>query len=360
VGPVDGIPRALAVAPDGSVWVGLWGARTVLQLDPTTGAVLRTLSLGTRRFQPYGGAIDSRGRLWLTEVFSGRILSIDTATGEIGPIRVAVSPDDCVSSYGIAIDRRDRVWLAGFQCPWAFRYDPAANLWYAAPLPGAGVGRGIAADASGTIYVAASHAYITFAPGFPGGYVASDPIARLTMFHDDDGSGVRVLDLPGLGSIGVGLDSTGHAWLVNQDSGTATRVDPVTGAAREFPAGTSLYTYSDFTGYALRTFVAPSGYARVVVDGCAAGPTEWESLWWDADVPAGARIEVRVRAADRASELAAAPWLGPFGVSPSDLTRPPGPIPPRAVLEVEAQLVSDAASRSPALRSVTVQLNCPI
>ena len=360
VGPVAGTPRAIAIAPDGSVWVGLHGAREVVQLEAATGRFLRTVNLSARRFQPYGAAVDGTGRLWLTEIFTGRIVSIDTATGTLGPVRTASASDDCVSSYGIAIDNRDRVWLAGFQCPWAYRYDPVSNLWSNVPLPRSGVGRGIAADASGRIYVAASHAYIMIAPGFPDGYIASDPIARLTVFDAEDGRDLRVYDVPGLGSIGVGLDSTGFAWLVNQESGTATRVDPATGAAREFAAGTSLYTYSDFTGYALRTFVAPSGYARTVFEGCAAGPTEWETITWDADTPPGARVSVRVRAADSPAELASALWLGPFGSMPADLASPPGPVPPRRYLEVEVTLVSDDSTHSPAVRSVTVQLNRPI
>lgn len=360
VGPVDGIPRAIAVAPDGSVWVGLHGAREVIQLDASTGRLLRTVNLSGRRFQPYGAAVDSTGRLWLAEVFTGRIISIDTATGTLGPVRTATASDGCVSSYGIAIDHRDRVWLAGMQCHWAYRYDPVSNSWFNMPLPDSGVGRGIAADASGRIYVAASHLSIAFAPGFPGGYYVSEPIARLTIFDSDGGSAVRVFDVPGLASIGVGLDSMGRAWLVNQESGTATRVDPETGEAREFAAGTSLYTYSDFTGYALRTFVAPSGYARTTFEGCAVGPTEWETITWDADAPAGSRVSVRVRSADLVAGLPSAPWIGPFAAMPAILAGPPGPVAPRRYLEVEVSLVSDDSAHSPAVRTVTVQLNCPL
>jgi hypothetical protein len=154
--------------------------------------------------------------------------------------------------------------------------------------------------------------------------MASDPISRLTIFNGDDGRGSAssTRPLPGLATTGVGLDSNGMVWLVNQESSTATRVDPSTGTAREFPTGESPYTYSDFTGFALRTFTAPNGYLRTVVEGCAIGPTEWERLDWSTNVPAGTRLEVRARTADRVTDLATATWVGPTRARRSSRCRP--------------------------------------
>jgi streptogramin lyase len=361
VGPLAGIARAIAIAADGNVWVGLHDAHRVLELDPDDGTVLRNLVLPTS-FQPYGAAIDGRGRLWLVAAGTGSIKPIDTATGEIGVTQTATSREGCSGSYGIATDAADRVWIAGFQCTAAFRFDPETSRWFEVSLPDSGAGRGIAADDRGYIYMASSHTRLTITP--IGGIDLGDEITRVTRFRADDGTDVRIYGtpdapLPGRASTGVGLDPMRRIWLINQSSGSATRVDPETGAAREFPVGAGPYTYSDFTGYALRTFTAPNGYLRTIVEGCAVGPTEWEELTFDAVAPARTRVEVRVRAASSAAELASATWIGPFTASPANLAAPPGPIPPLAVLEVEVTLVSEDEMTSPRVRGVNVQYNCP-
>jgi hypothetical protein len=360
VGDRDGLPRAIAVAADGTLWVGLHNESTVLQLDPADGRVLRTVALG--RFAPYGAAIDGRERLWLTEAGTGRIVSVNTTTGAVGARTTATSRAGCSGSYGIAVDARDRVWLAGFQCPVAFRYDPASGIWFTVELPNSGAGRGIAADDRGFVYMAASHEWITIGPG---GLAAGPEIARVSRFRADDGGELRIFGslaspLPGLGSTGVGLDPDRNLWLINQVSGTATRVDPVTGVGREFVVGDGPYTYSDFTGFALRTFTAPNGYLRTVVEGCAVGPTEWERLTWTATEPARTRVFLRVRTAATPLALGSATWIGPFESSPVDFAMPPGPLPTDRYLEVEVNLVSDDETRSPRVQDVTVQLHCPI
>lgn len=357
VGPRGGVPRAIAIAADGTVWVGLYNAMRVYQLDPDDGSVLRSVSTGTRHFTPYGAAIASDGTLWMTEAGTGRILSVDTTTGRVGTPRTAVARDGCSGSYGIAVDSRDRVWIAGFQCDSAFRYDPVRGSWLEVELPDSGATRGIAADDRGFIYVSASHEWISIGVG---GISAGDEISRLTRFRADDGSGIRIWDLPGLAAIGVGLGPDRHVWVINQTSSTAVRLDPTTGATRQYATGVSPYTYSDFTGYALRTFTAPNGYLRTVIEGCAVGPTEWEQVRWDASTPMPTSVEVRVRAAPTVADLASTPWLGPFRTTPAELTMPPGPVPPDRFLEVEVTLISGDERATPVVRSVAVQFNCPI
>lgn len=370
VGPVNGVPRAVAVDSSGTVWVGLHDANQAVQLNPADGSVMRTVNLPRTgpfsRFRPYGAVGDGSGNIWFVESASGNIVSVDSSTGAVGGVETAVSrgSEMCSSSYGIAVDSSGRVWVAGFLCESAFRYDPATDLWFEVPLPDSGATRGIAADGAGRIYVASSHEWIRFTPG--GGIAASDPISRLTIFDAADGGNMRIIGvpsatLPGLGSTGVGLDSSGQVWLVNQESSTATRVDPVTGAARDFPTGTDPYTYSDFTGFALRTFTAPNGFIRQVAAGCAVGPTEWEILSWDATTPPGTRVEIRVRTANSVVELGGATWVGPFTTQPAELTLPPGPVGDEAFMELEISLFSDGdMAIAPAIRSATVQYNCPI
>ncbi len=366
VGAPGGVPRAIAVDAAGTVWVGLHEFGQAVQLDPDDGAVLRTVHLPAGffgRLKPYGAAGDSRGNIWFVESGTGRIVGVSTTTGL--PTDVYAPPPrgtSCPSSYGIAVDDEDRVWMAGFICPSVYRFDPRTERWREIRLPDGGVTRGIAADASGTIYAASSHEWFSIGPG---GVTASDPISRVSLIDGDSGAIVRTIGtpaapLPGLGATGVGLDSAGRIWLVNQDSSTATRIDPATGAARDFPTGESPYTYSDFTGFALRTFTAPNGYVRAIVPGCPIGPTEWERVDWTATAPAGTRLEVRARTADSTAELRTATWIGPFVTRPTELALPPGPLGPERFLELEISLFSDGAAATPTVREVRVQLHCPI
>jgi sugar lactone lactonase YvrE len=365
VGGPGGVPRALAVAGDGSVWVGLHGGSRVLQLDPDNGEVIGDVAVPG--FRPYGAAMDGKGRLWLVESLTGQILAVETASGTAGQALSAPSPEDgCPSSYGIAVDPEGRVWIAGFTCPYAFGYDPDARSWTSVALPDSGVTRGVAADDAGGIYVASSHEWLRVDPGATFNYFdASNPIARLTVFRADGGGDVRVFGsadapLPGGGAIGVGLDSQSRAWLVNQDTGSATRVDVDSGEISHFGVGDLPYTYSDFTGFALRRITAPSGYIREVLGGCEQGRTEWEQLTVDADLPSHARVEIRLRTAATVEALADERWLGPWQEDRVDLLAPPGPLPERRFLEVEARLVSAERRSTPALRQITVRLHCPL
>ncbi len=367
VGARDGVPRAIAVDAAGTVWVGLHKERRLVQLDPDDGRVLRTVDLRSGSigaFQPYGAAADGAGRVWFVSVGTGSILGVEAATGRVLPRETATSRGamGCSGSYGIAVDPDDRVWIAGFLCPYAFRFDPATRAWREVSLPDSGVTRGIAASADGRIYVASSHEWLRFeADGTTSG---SDPLSRVTEIDADTLAVRRVLGLPsaplpGAGTTGVGLDSDGALWLVNQESATATRLDPRTGVARDFPTGPSPYTYSDFTGYALRTFTAPDGYLRTIVPGCATGATEWEQVRWSASVPAGTSVELRARTADAVPDLATRPWVGPFRERPvTELALPPGPVGNERHLELELSLRSDG-SRSPAIERLEVQYNCP-
>jgi streptogramin lyase len=364
VGGVAGVPRAVAVAADGSVWVGLHGDSRVVQLDPSNGEVLSQIAVPG--FKPYGAAMDSHGLLWLVESLTGHILSIDTAAGTAGKSISAPAPQKgCPSSYGIAVDPEGRVWIAGFTCPYAFGYDPDSGRWTSVSIPDSGVTRGIAADDRGQIFVAASHEWIHIDPSSTFGFLeASDPITRLTVFRADDGRSVRIFGtpeapLPGSGSIGVGLDSDGRAWLVNQKSGSATRVNIDSGEIKHFGVGDLPYTYSDFTGFALRRITAPSGFIRGVLEGCTMGPTEWEQLTVSAKLSGDAQIQIRVRTAGDLSALAAAHWLGPWAEATIDLMAAPGPLTRDRLLEVEARLVSADRRSSPALSEITVRINCP-
>jgi DNA-binding beta-propeller fold protein YncE len=79
VGPGNGIGRSLSIAPDGSIWVGLYNSQAYYKLDPTTGAQLAgPISVAPNR--PYGSVIDASGILWGSGWNSYNMVKLDTNT----------------------------------------------------------------------------------------------------------------------------------------------------------------------------------------------------------------------------------------------------------------------------------------
>lgn len=310
VGGHNGVPRAVALdAGDieggrGNAWVGCYNENKMYKLSPDDGRVLIEVEVG---LHPYGAAIDSNGILWATQQNTGRIVSVDTNTNTAG--EVIQLDGSCGGSYGIAVDMENRVWVGGYDWEGACRYDPADGSTLAVPTPGVGVGRGIAADADGNIWLA--HSWLT----------NNTKVGRVTRFRADDGSGLETFDFPeSLETIGVGLDFDGKVWGVNRATDNCCRLDPDTGVVDCFPTGRGTYTYSDFTGFALRNFTAPLGTYRHVFEGCPLpSATRWKQVSWEATVPDGTRVRVYVKAADTPDALQTAVRYGPFDESPADL-----------------------------------------
>ncbi len=353
VGENDGLPRAVAIDANGFIWVGLFNEEAMVKITPD-GEVVATVSLSRFNFNPYGAAVAGDGTLWVVAVFTGQILAIDTDTNTVLYTRAGESRLGCRGNYGIAIDTDNRVWLAGFHCTHVARYDPRGDTWFHLELPESGVTRGVAADDRGYIYLGSSHTFIS-----PGG-VLGDPIGRITRLRADDGGDVRIYGtidapIPGLGTVGVGLDDARNVWAVNQVSGTITRLNPETGETREFPVGDEPYTYSDFTGFAFRTITSPSGSVRVHVEGCGLGGTEWEELLWRGTTPGDSTLTARVRVAATREALDAASWVEVSG-NPALLDS----LGSQHHLEVEFRLGQGSGGESPSLQHFDVQFNCPL
>jgi hypothetical protein len=302
--------RALAVSVPpfesgssaGFIWVGSYVDQAFYKVDSNNGQVLGTVPLG---FGPYGAAVDSQQRLWAVaapgDAPSAKLGLIDTKAPP-GPSAVInnnilASGIGTTSDYGIAIDGKDRVWLAAWTAPSAYRYDHGPGLdagvggWRRFDFNGArsgGIGfgdsRGITADDQGIIWMSAHACGSNPACG-----TSSTQVAQLLGFYGDDG-GVRqfgsndfidATDSQSSNSIGVGVDSDNNIW-VNNFSGNAMKIDRSDGGVfKTTNQGGSLYTYSDFTGYQLRHFTAPRGTYSRDLQGCGTN-TRWLSVNWDA------------------------------------------------------------------------------
>jgi hypothetical protein len=353
LGGLGMLPRALAIDlgddehPEGHPWVGVFSEMRAYQLDPDDGTVLATVDLNVNT---YGFAIDGTGWIWA----SGRgpapyIQRFHTVTHAVEP-RIAMG--GCGDyPYGITIDIRNRVWVASWfdsqGC--AARYDPADGSWFGVPTRSGWGGRGIAADASGTIWMSIHR-------NWGGGAMAS--------FNMDDGSGLLVRDIAGVIPVGIGVDELGHIWTVNQETNNVTRLTRATDALEQFPVGPLPYTYSDFTGYQRRLMV-PRGTWTNDYERCDTDSFDrWGTLEWDADVPAGARLTITGASATTADGLDAATGVTlavvPSDVPPVDITAAfaAAGVPLYAHLRITVTLEASPDRESPVFRSIDVHWHC--
>ncbi|MHB8873446.1 MAG: hypothetical protein ACYC8T_07135 [Myxococcaceae bacterium] len=375
--------RALAISsgPEGGpgfVWAGHYQGLRFYKLDSGNGQVVGQVAMP---FGPYGAAVDGEQRLWAVAAGEARLALIDTLTTRLvdGLIAPPGFPNTKLGAYGMTIDGKNRVWIAGW---WsgaqAHRYDPdgPAPKWKtftfstsSSQKPGGPAyhwGRGIAADAQGTVWLSS------------GGDVdcgvspCADRMnsAQLLAFNGDTGA-IKKFTLPGgqqvdfidasdaqtFESIGVGLDSDGHPWVANK-SGNVMRVDRTSGALlRTVYQRPGLYTYSDFTGYQLRHFTAPPGRYWVDVPGCGPGTT-WTTATWTSSSPASTAVQLSVRVAPSLAELATQPTppYGPFTTSPADLVV--GGVARGAYLRLEFTLSTNDPAVTPELQAFSVSWSC--
>lgn len=394
--------RALAVSVPplesgssaGFIWVGHWAERTILKLDSSNGQVLGQIALG---WGPYGAVVDSQQRLWVVaapgDITAAKLALIDTKASSLANAlinnSIVATGIGTTSDYGIAIDGKDRVWLAAWNSgSSAYRYDHGPGLdagvgtWSRFDFTGAvsqlgngfGDSRGIAADDQGIIWMSGHMC----SGRNPSCGTSGNGVAQLIGFNAEDG-GVKQFALadggtvdfidatePASGngtfdSIGVGPDSDNNLW-VNNYSGNAMKVNRNTGAVFKTPnQGGSLYTYSDFTGYQLRHFTAPRGTYWRDFTGCGS-TTNWLNVTWDATTPPRTAVQLYVKTGPSLASLTdtANPQYGPFTVSPSDLRVAPGPVPHNAYMRVLFVLTSQDRTSTPVLNSFNVTWSCPL
>jgi hypothetical protein len=324
VGNDDGIPRALAIdagaapdlAPEGNVWVGLYNEERACQLDGRDGSLNTCVDFPG--VHPYGAAIDGAGRAWFVSINDGAMAQVETFTGTLVDIKDINANTGCSRGYGIAIDVRGRIWIAGFQCNSAIRYDPIADDWATIDIdPARGPTRGIAPDLEDTVWVAHTDGWVT--------RFDANALTELNSWAIDHHLSNQTVD----NTIGVGIDRYGACWVVSmnryQPEGTATRILPG-GQQDSWSVGQMPYTYSDFTGFGLFTVTRPSGWYNMIVSACEdpdPNPpdttTDWHSLDWQESEPPGTDVWMRFKVGDDLDTLADQAWWGPYDDPPVDL-----------------------------------------
>ena len=145
-----GVPFAIAVGDDGSLWVSVAAfddqfhsvPGSVVRVNPTTGQIMATVSVGR-----YASDIaTSPGAVWLTNYDDGTLLRIDPATNQ-----VAATITLAKGVTGVAFGE-GAVWVTNEQLGTVTRIDPATNQIVTA-IPTVGGAEGVAVG-GGAVWVA--------------------------------------------------------------------------------------------------------------------------------------------------------------------------------------------------------------
>jgi virginiamycin B lyase len=109
--PAGSQPRRMAAAPDGTLWLTLYGSGRLIQVDPQARRVLREVELPAG---PRGGAyavtVDGAGIVWANEIRSDTVVRLDP---DSGAMRVVPLPTSGAGIRKMVIDARGRLWYMG-------------------------------------------------------------------------------------------------------------------------------------------------------------------------------------------------------------------------------------------------------
>lgn len=111
-----GAPCGVVAARDGGLWVGVYGAGTVLRIDPDSGKVTTRVRVGRWACRVVVGP----AAVWVTRDQAGEIVRIGRGSGRLVRTDVGAGAFDVVLARG-------SVWATGFEIGTIARIDAATT-----------------------------------------------------------------------------------------------------------------------------------------------------------------------------------------------------------------------------------------
>ena len=378
--------------------------------------VANTIDTGVNNYALYGAAIDCDGVLWAghgnarvgLNTADDTLMSTWTYKGnDGGPQEVThvVDSTNYCTAYGVAVDLQQHVWTGQIAVKNGSNVGACA-FDYGAFLNTTSLHDGSLSQTAAQAIINGLFTRFTFrntaGKFFSAGITVDQNNVAYLVFNANPG--VIALDFSGTGTgCGVNGDSNclwsqngssftsplANAWGIDLDqdgnpvvslrsagilglsaaTGAPLPTYPTNGTHIGGPnGGDDLYTYSDFTGYALRQITQPGGVYEQIFTGCTPPEnTSWLGLTYTGQVPPGASIYFQI---DSATDLAAFSNSSPTGpqilgtwtcnsasscASPATLTGLPG-----TYARVTAKLVAPACTQgqSPQLDSMQLSYKC--
>jgi virginiamycin B lyase len=104
-------PRRMAAAPDGTLWVTLFGNGKLLHFDPVAGKPIKQYALPAGpQGGPYAVTIDAAGMVWANEINTDTVVRLDPATGQM---RIVPLPTANAGIRKMIVDASGRLWYMG-------------------------------------------------------------------------------------------------------------------------------------------------------------------------------------------------------------------------------------------------------
>ncbi len=107
----DSRPRRMAAAPDGSIWITLYGNGKLLRVDPAAENVVKEYALpGGPSGGPYAVTVDGAGRVWANEFAADTVVRLDPKTEQM---RAFTLPSKGAGIRKMIVDAEGRLWYVG-------------------------------------------------------------------------------------------------------------------------------------------------------------------------------------------------------------------------------------------------------
>jgi virginiamycin B lyase len=104
-------PRRMATAPDGSLWVTLYGNGKLIEVDPAAARIVKEYALPAGKGGgPYAVTVDGAGTVWANEINTDTVVRLDPKTGEM---KVVNLPSKNAGIRKMIVDARGRLWYMG-------------------------------------------------------------------------------------------------------------------------------------------------------------------------------------------------------------------------------------------------------
>jgi virginiamycin B lyase len=108
---VDSAPRRMAVAPDGTLWVTLFGNGKLLHFDPDAGKVIKEYLLPAgARGGPYAVTVDGSGIVWVNEINADTVVRLNPSNDVLQMIKLPATNEGIRK---MIVDARGRLWYMG-------------------------------------------------------------------------------------------------------------------------------------------------------------------------------------------------------------------------------------------------------
>ncbi len=103
-------PRRIALAPDGMLWVTLYGNGKLVKVDPVQMKVIKEYQLPGGNAGPYAVNVDGGGMVWVNEINNDTVVRLNPATGEMQGVPL---PSKNVGIRKMAVDASGKLWYMG-------------------------------------------------------------------------------------------------------------------------------------------------------------------------------------------------------------------------------------------------------